>query len=166
MKKNFKLSATLSLGLLVTLFVCNGLCVLAQEDPIVLKLQEAQHDFEQAFNTVLDAESIHANTTPLMNQLNDAAVFLSQAENAQRAGNNNLALSNADKAIQLSKKISSEAQTLKESTIIENQNTLWAKSTLTIIGSIVFISVMFILWGQFKRRYINKRLDGEPRCPT
>jgi hypothetical protein len=150
------------LGLFIVLFICNGPCVFAQTTQTDLKLQEAHHTFEQAFNTVLDAENVHANITSLLSQLNNVAEILSQAENARRSGNNALAITNADSVIQGSKQILSNAQTLKESALIEKQNALWIRNISIIIGSIIFILIMFIVWRQFKRHYVNKKLEEKP----
>lgn len=160
MHNYFKIRAIFLLGLVVVLFVSSIPCVFAQTDPTALKLQEAHHAFEQAYAAVLDAESAHANTTSLLNQLNVAAGLLAQAENAYRAGNNNLAISNTDSVIQISEQIFSDAQTLKDSVIIENQNLFLVKIISIVIISVVFILVMFIIWCQFKRRYVHKLLKG------
>jgi predicted S18 family serine protease len=148
----------LVLGLIVTLFVCDVSFVFAQTDKASLKLQEAQVLFEESFTAVLDAESVNANVTSLLNQLNDVASLLTLAENAYNVGDNNLVISNADNVIQMSKQISSEACTLKDLAAVENQNAFWIKLCLTVLFSVVFVLVMFTIWRQFKQRYTNNAL--------
>jgi uncharacterized protein YdaL len=98
----------------------------------------------------------------LLNQLDDVAGLLAQVENAHRTGNNTFDITNADSVIHLSNQIFLDAQALKESTIIENQNTFWIKIILTIAGSVIFTSIIFIVWCKFRRCYVKKKLDEKP----
>jgi CHASE3 domain sensor protein len=88
--------------------------------------------------------------------------LLSQAENAHRAGNNNLAAATADRVIQMSKQINTSAQNAKESAIVENQKAFWTKNISIIICLVVFVLIMFIVWHQFKQSYMYKKLEEKP----
>jgi hypothetical protein len=135
---------------------------LAQADQNRSKLETANLAIEGAFNSVLDAEKAGANVTNLLSQLNYAVNLMAQAENAFRVGDNNTAVNDADAVIPITQKVTSSAQTLKQSATVNSQNAFWYTIVFTFTASLVFMLVVFLVWRWFKRRYIYGLLPAKP----
>lgn len=134
----------------------------AQTDNVSIKIQEANTALNTAFNAVLDAEQAGANITDLIVQLNIAANDLSQAENNYRIEDYTTAVSQAENVVILAQEIVETAQNAKEDAIISVKNAFWSKIVFTLIGSVVFVSILFLVWRQLKKRYINKLFQAKP----
>ena len=134
----------------------------AQTDQTATKLTAANTAVDQAFNAVLDAEKAGANVTDLLNQLNYADGILANAENAYRTGDLNNAANQADNVVPIAQQVTSLAQNAKQAALVSGQNAFWTTIALTIIGSIVFVLVLFMVWRRFKRRYIENLSEAKP----
>jgi hypothetical protein len=145
-----------------------GICLLnlfpaaAQIDQPASKLQAADIAINQAFGAVLDAEKTGANVTDLLAQINIAQSILAQAENSYRIGNINTAATQADGILPIAQKIANDAQNAKQTAIVSNQNAFWSTITLTIVGVLVFVLVLFLVWRRFKRNYIEHLSEAKP----
>ena len=160
---NNKLSAASLLTiLLLSICLVAAQSVAAQTDDVTVKLQAANTAVEQAFNAVSAAEKAGANVTDLLNQLNGATDLLAQAQNAYRIGDNIESLNSANAVLPIAQKVTSQAQAAKESANVTNQNSFWSTIALAIMGSFVFILVLFLVWRRFKRKYINNLTDSKP----
>jgi hypothetical protein len=137
--------------------------IFAQTDQAEMKLQAASVAIEQAFNAVLDAENVGANVTILYVQLNNATWVLAQAQNSYRTGNSSTAIIQADSVLPIALKVINTAQEVKTNTLVSVQNTFWFTFTLTVIGAILFVLVLFLLWRWFKRIYINRLTEAKPK---
>ncbi|MCW4005732.1 MAG: hypothetical protein NWF04_03940 [Candidatus Bathyarchaeota archaeon] len=147
-----------SIVLLSVLLVCSisfsGLHVsVAQIDSDLL---DANTAVEQAFVAVADAKSAGANITLLMDKLNLAAAFLSQAEMGYRIGDLNLATNMADNAMVAAQEVLIDAQSLKEEAAVSSQNTFWTTIIVAIISCAVFVAGLFLLWREFKQDYLKR----------
>jgi CHASE3 domain sensor protein len=147
---------TLSLGLLSV----NS--VIAQTDQAAGKLQAANMAVDQAFVAVLDAEKAGANVTNLLSQLNIVDGDLASAENSYRTGDLNNAVNQADNVLPLTQQITSAAQSAKQDALASERNATWTSVALTVVGSFVFVLVLFIVWRYFKRYYINELSEAKP----
>ncbi len=136
--------------------------VLAQSDQTASKLQSANTSVDQAFNAVLAAEKAGANVTSLLTQLNVAEGFLSQAENANRVGDSVDAANNADLVLPIAQQVTTAAQSSEHSAQVSAQNSFYSLIALAVVGPVVFLFVLYFVWGKFKTHYINSLSDAKP----
>jgi hypothetical protein len=136
--------------------------VVGQADDATTKLETANNAVQQAFNNVLSAEKAGANVTSLLNQLNSAANYLAEAENANRAGDNSAVTSNANLALLITQQVNTQVQSAKESATIATQNSFWLTIGFTIVGAILLILSLFWGWHFFKQFYIRKLMESKP----
>ena len=134
----------------------------AQTDQTASKLQAANTAVNQAFNAVLDAEKAGANVTDLLSQLSDADSVLAGAENSYRAGDLSQAGIQADSVLPIAQQVTSAAQSAKQTATVNTQNAFYTTIASTIIVSVVFVLVLFLVWRRFKRSYIKNLSEAKP----
>ena len=134
----------------------------AQTDQTESKLQAANIAVEQAFNAVWGAEKAGANVTGLLVQLNVAAGVLAEAENSYRTGDSNTAAVQADSVLPIAQEVTASAQDAKQTALVSGQNAFWFTIAFTVIGSFVFVLVLFLVWRWVKRIYINNLSQAKP----
>ena len=134
----------------------------AQTDQTESKLQAANIAVEQAFNAVWGAEKAGANVTGLLVQLNVAAGVLAEAENSYRTGDSNTAAVQADSVLPIAQEVTASAQDAKQTALVSGQNAFWFTIAFTVIGSFVFVLVLFLVWRWFKRSYIKGLSEAKP----
>ena len=134
----------------------------AQTDQTASKLQDAKTAIGQSFNAVLAAEKAGANVDNLLSQLNDADSVLAQAENSYRNGDSTKAGIQADSVLPLAQQITVSAESAKQSATVKAQNAWYVTLASTVIGSIVFLLVLFMVWRFVKRRYVDNLSDAKP----
>jgi hypothetical protein len=139
---------------------------IAQTDQVTSKLQAANTAINQAFNAVLDAEKAGANVTALLAQLNSAGYFLAQANISYRIRDYNTAEAHADSVLQIAQIETAAAQDARQAAFVSGQNAFWFLIAFTAIGSVVFISVLFLVWRRFKRHYISKSYKVQPEVAS
>jgi hypothetical protein len=125
-------------------------------------MQAANAAVEQAFNTFLDAEKSGANVTGLLPQLNNAERILAQAENSYRTGDFNTAEAQADSVLPITQRVTTGAQSAKETALVSGQNAFWSTIAFTEISAFVFYLGLFLVWRWFKRRYIRSLSGAKP----
>ena len=138
--------------------------VFAQTEQSESKMQAANNAVNQAFNAVSDAEKASANITSLITQLNDAACLLAQAENAYRIGDKNTAAAKADNVLTKAQEVTVSGQDAKQAAIAAGQNALWSTVAFTAIGAFAFVLILFFLWRQIRRSYINNLSTAKPEA--
>jgi hypothetical protein len=143
-------------------YLYSGHYAFAQADQTESKLQAANNAVEQAFNAVLDAEKAGANVTSFLVQLNVAAGDLAQAENSYHAGDSNTAVVQADSVLPIAQDVTNSAQGAQQAALVSGQRTVWLTITFSLIGAFELVFALFLVWRQFKRRYMKKFLDLKP----
>jgi hypothetical protein len=144
-------------------FFYGEFAVFAQTNQPESKLQEANFAIGQAFKAILDAEKAGENVTALMVQLNFAEGILAQAENSYRTGDSDTAAAQADSVLPIAQEITTTAQEAKRTALVSDQNVSWSTITLTVIGAIVFVLVLFLIWSRFKRNYIKSPSEAKTK---
>lgn len=139
--------------------VPRGLAVGAEEASAAVA--NADTALRGAFDAVLDAESAGANVGGLMGRLNDAGVALTGANVALAAGNYSDAFSRADKCRDLANGVLSDAGVLKNDAAAQASR-WWVTVLLSVLGSVVFVVVLFLVWRRFKRYYSDRLLGCRP----
>ena len=163
MKVHVKL---LSIGLLALLVLSVCLfsvhTVVAQQSSAVSKLQAAGDAVSQAFNAVSDAEKAGVNVTGLVNRLNGAADLLAQAEIAYNNGDLAGTSAKADSVLPIAQEVGSSAQAAESTASANAQFGFWLAFGIFVGGSIVFVSVLFVVWRRFKKNYYKNLVDTKP----
>jgi len=136
--------------------------VVGQTDDVSSKLQAANAAVDQAFSSVLAAEKAGANVTSLLVQLNEAAGILAQAENTYRTGDSNTAASQADSVLPIAQQVTTAAQDAKQTATVSGQNAFWSTIAFSVIGASVFVLALFMVWRQFRRRYVKNLSEAKP----
>ena len=155
-------SITLLAILMLSLCLIGFYPASAQTDQTTSKLQAANSVVEHAFIVVLDAESAGANVTDLLVQLNYAEGVLAQAEISYRIGDFNKAAVQADNVLPIAQQVTIAAQNAKQTALDSGQITFWSSIVSTVVGAFVFVLVLFLVWGWFKRRYFKSLSDAKP----
>ena len=139
-----------------------GRGVVAQSDLTISKLQAAESAIEHAFNMVLDAEKVGANTTVLISRLNVAADLLAQAKNDYKSDNFTLATNKADSILPITQEVSSLAQAAGTDALSKDKTEFWYTLVYSLIASVVFVLVLFAVWRWFKSRYFKNLANSKP----
>jgi len=125
-------------------------------------IEGAENVLRQAFEAVLEAERAGANISSLMTTLNEAGRLLAEAEIAYGIGNSGEAVSEADQCYVLVNGVIGEALSLKSSVLADAQRISMQTLTLSLMGSVAFLIVLFFAWGLFKRVYAKRLLKMKP----
>ncbi len=156
------LSVTLFIFLSLGYCLCNENFVFAQTDPTASELQAANSTIGEAFNSVLEAEKAGGNVTQLLVRLNTAGKFLADAQNAYNSGNTANVTSMVENALQIANEVNADALNLRNTSLVESQNSFWLTLTFSIVGAVVFgISLLFV-WRRFRRSFMKKLLSMKP----
>jgi hypothetical protein len=139
--------------------VPSGLAIGAEEASAVVA--DADLALRGAFVAVLDAESAGANVSGLIGRLNEAGVALTGARVALAAGNYGDAVSRAGECRGLGASVVLDAGVLKNDAVAQ-ASLWWVRMLLSVVGSVVFVVVLFFVWLRFKRYYADKLLGCRP----
>ena len=126
-------------------------------------ITEAQSSINQAFTNVLAAEQSGGDITDLMLKLNNAGALLAEAENSYRSGAFDDISSKAASARMIANQVNDDAIVLRNESSLAFQNFLFFNLMVSIIGSILFCILIWVAWRFFKRRFINRLLDKQPK---
>jgi hypothetical protein len=136
-----------------------GLAIGAEEASAVVA--DADTALRGAFTAALNAESVGVNVSGLMGRMNDAGVALTGAKVALAAGNYSDAFSRAGECRILANGVLSDAGVLKNDAAAQASR-WWVTVLLSVLGSVVFVVVLFLVWRRFKRYYSDKLLGSRP----
>ncbi len=98
----------------------------------------------------------------LLVQLNVAAGDLAQAENSYQAGESTAAGAQADSVLPITQQVTVSAQHAEQTALVSGQNAFWSTISFTVIGSFVFVLILFLIWRRFKGGYMEKLLGSKP----
>jgi hypothetical protein len=135
-------------------------------DEASLAIGEADSALRRAFEAVLEAERAGANVSDLIVKLDEAGGLLAEAENAYRVGNFSEAVSKADKCSMLADGVVGEALSLKSSALADAQKATLQTLTFSCVGGVAFLTVLFFVWGWFKRAYAEKLMRMKPEVAS
>jgi hypothetical protein len=135
-------------------------------DEASLAIGEADNALRQAFEAVLNAEKAGVNVSDLIVKLDEAGGLLAEAENAYKVGNFSEAVSKAEGCSALADDVVGEALSLKSSALADAPKTVLKTLTFSCLGGVAFLTVLFFVWGWFKRAYSNKLLKMKPEVAS
>lgn len=125
-------------------------------------LSAADSAISHAYQALSDAESAGANVSTITPQLNTAATYLAEAQNAYRTGDFEVSVTKSNDALAIANQVEEEASALKISATTANATNAQLTVIYTIAGIAIFLVTLFIIWRNVKRRHINKILRLRP----
>lgn len=155
-KDSNKLAIFLILVLLVTisLFVSS---VLAEPKPAEFRASEDA--INRAFSGVLSAEKAGGDVSKLLNELESAGTLMVEAEIAYMQGDIIEAVKKTDNARVIAESVFADASTLQDLSVVEWEQKFLLNAIFSIVGSAIFLGVLFLFWKRFKTVYA-KNLSG------
>lgn len=123
-----------------------------------LAVSDADDALRGAFVHVSDAEGAGANVSGLMGRLNEAGDALASARAALEMENYSDAVSRAGVCKSLVSGVVGDADALK--TAVATASGWWITVSFSVVGSAVFIVVLFLVWRWFRRFYAAKLLES------
>jgi hypothetical protein len=134
-------------------------------DEAGLAVSDADDALRGAFVHVSDAEGAGANVSGLMGGLNEAGDALAGARAALEMENYSDAVSRADLCESLVSGVVGDAGVLKADALA-TKSSWWITVSFSVVGSVVFVVVLFFVWGWFKRVYAEKLLKMKPEVAS
>jgi len=98
-----------------------------------------------------------------MGLLKNAGALLAEAENSYRIEAFDDISSKAISARMMANQVNEDAIALRNDSFLAFQNVLFFNLMASIIGSILFCVLIWLAWRFFKRRFINRLLDKQPK---
>jgi hypothetical protein len=126
-----------------------------------LAISDADDALRGAFVHVSDAEGAGANVSGLMGRLNEAGDALASARAALEMENYSDAVSRADLCMSLAIGVVEDAGVLKADAVATASG-WWITISFSVVGSVVFVVVLFLVWRWFRRFYAAKLLESRP----
>jgi len=127
---------------------------------------DADNALRHAFEAILEAERAGANVSGLIARLNEAGLFLAEAEIELRGGNSSGAVSEAHTCFVMTESIIEEASSIKASALAERRESLWQTMLFSLTGSTSFIVLLLIVWILLKVRYFEKLSKMKPEVAS
>ncbi len=151
---------------LVSSFIAPIALAEVSQDPVASTLADAESAVGSSYQAVLEAGDAGAEVTLLLSQLNYAADLLAQAEIAYRNGDVNTAVEMANSAVPIASEVLDAAVTAKNEALVADQTALLSAIAFSVVGSVVFVLVLFAVWRFFKRSYVRNLLDKRPEVSS
>jgi hypothetical protein len=127
-------------------------------DEATAAVSNADYALQKAFASISDAENAGANVSALMARLTEAGKELTAGMAALSSGNYSDSVDHANTSLSLSNPVSADAVALKEAAIVNASTNWWTMLSFSVIGSVVFVGLLFVIWSRFKRFYKNRFL--------
>lgn len=158
-----KLAITASILLLLGSFVFwQAAYVSAQSDQAALNLQEANNAFNSAFNAISDAEKAGANVIDLLLKLNIIADSLASSESTYVLGDLTTSIVKSNEVIQAIPNLIGTAQNEKQFSSEASVTSFWITLIISIVGAVVFVTLLIFIWRYVKRWYIKEMSRLKP----
>ena len=138
------------------------LCFAVSFDEAGEALRMAEQDLGSAFVAVAEAEGAGADVSVLLDKLDAAGVFLSEAHSAFKVGNYESAFSFAVACSSAVEGLVGEGAHLKVDAEIAHNASLFLTLIVSGIGVGVVLVCAFFGWRFLKRRYFRRVLDMKP----
>jgi len=150
----FVLSSTLTLST----------CASSNQELAISTIIEAEQSMAQAYEAVLDAESVGADVSGLSGRLNEGAAWLSEARMAFEDDKFEEAVRVAELTSEVGFEVAGKADGFKVEAGQAHVNRMW----WFIVGSILAVSIVVVAgllsYQYLKRRYYRRLLEMRPRA--
>lgn len=125
------------------------------------QVTDARQTLRNAFNSVVGAEQNGANVSLLLIRLDAAGSNLTLAEAALAVRNYSGVVSLAGSCKSDADAVGVEAVKLGNDAVLAAGN-WWTMVVFSVVGSVVFVLVLFFVWRWFKRGYLKRVLNSRP----
>lgn len=125
------------------------------------QVADASQALQNAFNRVVGAEQKGANVSLLLNRLSEAGSDLTWAEATLAAGNYSDAVSYAGVCKSEAEAVGADAVALGNDAVSVAGN-WWMMVMFSVVGSVVFVVVLFFVWRRFKWGYLKRVMESRP----
>jgi len=139
------------------------LCFAVSSDEAGEAVKTAEQDLSSAFMAVAETEVAGANVSVLLDKLNAAGVFLSEAHSTFSAGNYESAFSSAVACSSAVEGVVGDAARLKMDVEVASVESLFLTTAGSVIGVGLVLILGFIGWRFLKRRYFRRVLEMKPK---
>lgn len=136
-----------------------GFAVASQD--AVSSIATADAALRSAFVNAFDAEQSSADVSSLLVRLNDAGGNLTSAEAALDEGNYLDAINLANTCKSVADSVSSDASVLKADAVAA-AGLWWQTMLFSVVGSVVFVLVLFLVWRRFRGGYVKHMKANGP----
>jgi len=152
-------------AVLLSALVPSSLGLISSQDEAHTAVQLGEEAISSAFEAVLEAESAGANVSGLVQKLNEAVGFLSEARVlAASGGFDGEAAEFASRCVDVADRVRDEALALLASALAHRDFVFRLSVVGSVVGVSVFLSFMFLSWRWFKVYYRRKVLDLRPEA--
>ena len=151
---------------LIILFVVTRFSSLAygqsDEQKVSVKVEEVERGFEEVYPVIIEAEKFDADTSVLIQKLNEALDLYNEAKMALKNEDYDEAVRLADETQLLLEKLHGGASDLRNYAEIRSERIFRNQLILSssIIG--VIIASGYVGWGKFKEHYISGTMKLRP----
>ena len=138
------------------------LCFAVDASQASKAISQAEQDLNGAYINVSEADRAGADVSLLLDRLNSAGAYLSNADSLFKAGNYEDAVTLATECSYTVRGVADEAETLKSYAQGIHSNIIFWSFFVSIVGLISVIVLGFWGWGFLKRRYSRELLNRRP----
>lgn len=159
-----KKHAAIAICLVALIFTIGFLprCFAAKAAETGEAINEAELDLNSAFIAVAEAASVGGDVTILLNRLDTASGFLSDANLAFNAGDYEGASFLAVKCSQATEGLAADADLLKASAERMKNNALLLTASASGVGLVLLLYFGVVGWRVLKKRFLKQVLDMKP----
>ena len=133
------------------------------QEVVASSISEAEGLIVEAYEAVLDAESVDADVSGLLVRLNDAAALLSEARMAFDIGDFEEAAGYAESTSDVGCEIVEEAELLKIEATNARVYSSWIFLAISVVGISVVVVASVVGYRFFKRYYYGRLVKMKPR---
>ncbi len=119
-------------------------------------VSNSDYALRRAFASVLEVENAGADVSALIAKLTEASRELTAGVEALNSGNYSASIDHANESLNQSNNVSADAITLKKDALLNASNNWWTTLSLSMVGSAMFLGLLFTIWSVFKRFYKNR----------
>jgi hypothetical protein len=149
--------------LLIVEFVFTPACFAIDANAATQAINQAELDLDNAYVNVSVAADAGANVSALLDKLNSAGTYLSEANVSFTSGNYDKAASLAADCSTAVQGVAEEATKLRSYAEEEHINTVFWAVFVSAFGVFLVAILGFLGWGFLKKRYSREILKKRPR---
>lgn len=139
-----------------------GIKAMDVEDVVSSSVESVEDTVVGAYGAVLEAESVGADVSGLLDRLNVAGEYWALARMSLRMGNMEEAAGNASLSVEALDGLVEEAWVLRDRVIRESGERSWLAIGGSIVGLVTVVCGGWLSWSWFKKRYNEQALEMRP----
>jgi hypothetical protein len=136
-----------------------GIRVADAEDISLSTVEGAEETVIEAYEAVLEAETVGADVSGLLDRLDIAGAYLALARMCSRTGNIEGAMDNARLSVEALDGLVEEAWSLRDKAVRKAGERFWMAIGGSVVGVAVVVCGGWFGWGWFKTRYSQRSLE-------